>query len=1113
MVFVYNGPGRKQPGRFQQRVMDSLTGHTVSFYKDVDELQDRTFESVKNHVFGLAKESTQYLGPGTAVSSPGSRPTSVGIPQDPSVEPTQKQSALQAVKKRAVPSFDLSTLDKVDVQVLGLLNTKLLPFDINSLKQLFPNIPWSTRLRKLLVRGLLIKVRRSFSPTPSVLSALEKHWPVTQWHLEWVQALEEFPVYPDLLLCKSFHLFSLKRYEEMVDIAHALALSLRSRYLIESLHMLLEETVSNPRVWKSLSSNAKTQVCISLAICSRHTGHTAQASANFKKALIISTKARNAWGVRNSHLGLGIIEAESGNTRKGMVHYERVLSLSRRAKDYELAGMVLHNMATLETDRNPLVARKLIRECLNMKFKCGDATSFLASILAQGNIFAKIGDLAEARRSFRSAQRLAKKIDDDHFLALALHNEANTWAEESNLGRAIELCAAAYKIAIRSDYLEITTLSMQSLSRFHSLAGDHKNAIHVLRDLEKYYDRTGEHSLRMLTLVNIAKSYCQIRKYADARDAVGQVLKQAKAPASDEVIAEANAIYFDSYFLQGRLGPFASSASRKISSLLKNRQHFVAATLLRLLARRKSQVGETRSARQDFVNSIEQYRLCKNRDQELDTLKEYYTVVENIGDFSSAITILKEISRRASKYSPSDKSAAIDEQGVCLQKLGNFTAAIVAHSSALMLSKKCGDRRQTLTSLHNLGELMRRIGEIEKSRHYFSEAVELAEQLSDVRLVVQERHHLALAIADAGKILTAVGLLRKCRQEAAKYTFEDEVIRSDMALGNLCWRLERFRQAEQHYRLAVSVAQKTNQRQLETDVTVNLCQLLAKHNDARRAKDVFSSLKKTRDWPEREKYLPLLRAEIEIASGRTQKAGMIAKEYIRNNKRKLCAGYDDSYAVEIIHRVSVLAEARNTARESATYRVSSGTSGTTDRAEIEKCIRMSEALLLLGREKEHKKFTKTIVRLAKNDKDYGFLVLLHQSTANYYWDCGCKRRVSASRAHMGAMAQALNGGDIVKFSSVGAEFLARLMAIHPLESRTDQIIRLRMKCARWVRSQNKKTYGDVLTEVLCWPLELSEILSRRELTHVDLLSEQMGRVIYKEAIEKLRLLKKAIAAK
>ena len=183
------------------------------------------------------------------------------------------------------------------------------------------------------------------------------------------------------------------------------------------------------------------------------------------------------------------------------------------------------------------------------------------------------------------------------------------------------------------------------------------------------------------------------------------------------------------------------------------------------------------------------------------------------------------------------RARAIDQRGICFQELGLYDKAEHLHRKALGLAERLGDHELQLTSLANLGEVLRKRGHVRRAARVALRAERIARSHGDTQREIAIAHNRALTLDAAGESKAAEKLLRGCRERARRQRLWREYVRAWEGLANLSWGQRREAVAERRYRRALVEGKKHKLPELQTEISLNLASLLAtrdRHGDALR---------------------------------------------------------------------------------------------------------------------------------------------------------------------------------------------------------------------------------------------------------------------------------------
>jgi tetratricopeptide (TPR) repeat protein len=131
-----------------------------------------------------------------------------------------------------------------------------------------------------------------------------------------------------------------------------------------------------------------------------------------------------------------------------------------------------------------------------------------------------------------------------------------------------------------------------------------------------------------------------------------------------------------------------------------------------------------------------------------------------------------------------------------------------------------------VTSLHNLAECHRRLGEADAAVNLFEEAKIIAAELDDMESVIQIDHGRALALETHPDYDSALSLFKECRSQSAQIACWPEYVRACEAIANLSWRRGRKKTAVKQYETALIACEEHGVLDAMPRIAFNLSRLL-----------------------------------------------------------------------------------------------------------------------------------------------------------------------------------------------------------------------------------------------------------------------------------------------
>jgi len=157
----------------------------------------------------------------------------------------------------------------------------------------------------------------------------------------------------------------------------------------------------------------------------------------------------------------------------------------------------------------------------------------------------------------------------------------------------------------------------------------------------------------------------------------------------------------------------------------------------------------------------------------------------------------------------------LNSLGILFFQLSSYKKAIEYHEQALVIAKEMGDRRVVGTSLGNLGSAYSSLGQVEKAIEYYKQALAISQEIGDKQVEGTALGNLGLAYGNLGQVEKAIEYYKQAlaiSQELGDKRLEGA------ALGNLGLAYRNLGQVEkaiEYHEQALAISQEFGDRRGE----------------------------------------------------------------------------------------------------------------------------------------------------------------------------------------------------------------------------------------------------------------------------------------------------------
>jgi tetratricopeptide (TPR) repeat protein len=413
-------------------------------------------------------------------------------------------------------------------KVLGIIAVCPFPVRIEHFEKIFPQIEWRKEIRFFRRAGLLEREPRSLRVNKSVKrSLLSEPEEAKIFHQSWIQALEPLKKHTDIALILALQYIALKQFDEAVMVLANIAAGMEPDWWNDA-YLAIFKIMNEKQLLRRLSPEPRLQFCNAMGLCLSRAGNYKEALKWFLKLRAYSKRVGSAWGLGQSYINCGVAHYHVGDTAKAERCYRKSAEHARQTNDKLLLGRSLHNLAMIIMGRDTDAAMQLIDESLSLKKSAGDQVGIVGTYIAHGILAAQEGQLLQAIKWFKKAEKKARAFDLRHTLAFIIGNLGAAHVDLNRFKEAFVYYREARKIAEEEKDQDGLTFIVQGegLARARNREfGKAEALFHELVGLKKL---SGDIKGVIIALHDLGISLIKQRKGSKARQVLSRALGLAR---------------------------------------------------------------------------------------------------------------------------------------------------------------------------------------------------------------------------------------------------------------------------------------------------------------------------------------------------------------------------------------------------------------------------------------------------------------------------------------------------------------------------------------------------------------------------------------------------------
>ena len=587
-------------------------------------------------------------------------------------------------------------------------------------------------------------------------------------HLEAALAAKQYisnDILPDLLILKTFALYSLHRYTEAYDFAKGNVEELRSSK--NQLEFLMVSTVGMVALKLGYYKEAAER---GEAVLGWYKNVLPTLNETTKKAAKKYEKYAAAF--------LPEVYSRMGRHEEALALAERALLRARETGDTKAEAEALRNLAIVykESARYEDAFRSL-NQALELSLSVGDTTAELEGFYEMASMYEAIGVSDKAREIGEKALSLAREKGDQLCIARAMDTLGVSLTNLGQPDRAVLLHEESQRIYRALKNLDGEGSSLWGLGHAYEAMGSNHDSLRCYEAALRIERLTRNQRQEGVLLRNLASIFSQRGDVEKAESYLKQALEIAERNHDRGDIA---CIVLDQGVLTNVMGHGDKALEKYQQALamfreLKNRSN--EARTLGNIGAVYVNLGQYDSALRTLENSLVISREMKDKTSELVRLGDIAVLFYQLGKYDMALNYTRQSLSIAREVKARTREEWLLTAMGCIQtRLGRHKEAIDYLHQGLTISRDVKDRSGEGMALIALGEEHNETGQYEKALEYSHQGVSIARAMKDPRSECD-------AMITAGKSLRALGR----NGEAVQLYMEASAIADEVKSPEMQW--------------------------------------------------------------------------------------------------------------------------------------------------------------------------------------------------------------------------------------------------------------------------------------------------------------------------------------
>jgi CHAT domain-containing protein/Tfp pilus assembly protein PilF len=185
-----------------------------------------------------------------------------------------------------------------------------------------------------------------------------------------------------------------------------------------------------------------------LGLAQHHQGNYAQALEHYQKSLAIGEASGNKAGISAKLVNIGLVYRLQGNYAQALEYYQKGLTLSEALGDKGVIAKLLNNIGSVYYQQGSFAqALECYRKSLAVKEALGDKAGIASSLYNVGLVHNQQGDHVRALEYFQKSLVMNEALGKKSGIAGALKSIATVHRSQGNYAQALEFAERAATLA------------------------------------------------------------------------------------------------------------------------------------------------------------------------------------------------------------------------------------------------------------------------------------------------------------------------------------------------------------------------------------------------------------------------------------------------------------------------------------------------------------------------------------------------------------------------------------------------------------------------------------------------------------------------------------------
>jgi tetratricopeptide (TPR) repeat protein len=724
-------------------------------------------------------------------------------------------------------------------EALGLIVAAPIPMTASHLNNLFPDVDWSKHIRRLKQLKLINDECLVVSAKPVDASFADE---LSELESRWVSRLEELQNHVDCALFLSLLYIKKERLDDAVLLVADAALTTESNRWMPACTSILKALNNTDRRIRKMQPETRMEFFRAFGHCLSASRQFEEARAQFEKLRSTAARRKDPESVGLALLNIGTNYHKQGDVKSAIRFYERTRQHATKHKLTILASHALANLGQIEVEVDPESGIELLQESIKLKKKCNDEVGIAESTQVLAQAFAALGDLASAIRYYDEAEALAQDLQLVHLQTLLLNNKANTLFAAGKRSEAHRVFKKARRLADTEGFDELLVRATEGVSRVLYSMGKLNEAQSCMEELLRLAKETELFEFVMTAHHGLWASKTRLGDHDGGSRHYKALTRLARKRKTEHWLIRA----LEDKSRPIENGDFVGADPKQLKELIQKeaRRSDKAAMAALWIELAHICVPDDVAAATDATHKC--IACCEDEVELVDLLLDAHEFLYTLhwdfaGQFDEAIETLDAIADLAKRHRNVEKElAAIDQKGICLQDLNREGEALQLHKRVSDLARKLKLDWLAVTSLHNLAECHRRLGDTNAALGVFKTARKVAADSDDEASLIQIDHGRALALENSQKLDEASTLFKECRDGSRRLEWWSEYVRACEAIANLSWTRGKKKTAVKQYEKALLECDSRDVIERKAQIAFNLSRLLRLLGDVRKAHRVLA---------------------------------------------------------------------------------------------------------------------------------------------------------------------------------------------------------------------------------------------------------------------------------